>query len=295
MPDLVNKPLEILTGSISNIIKSSIEHLPNFIGAILIVLVTLLIKFVLGKILNKTFAKLKMRKSLQELFITLAKTLVISVGFLSALTVLFPSITPSKILGAAGLASVAVGLAFKDIFQNFFAGIIILWKFPFEPGDYIECGDHMGIVEETELRITTLRRPSGELVVIPNSELVNNPIEVLTHADTRRVEITTGIAYDEDIKPAIEIIKNALKGCKTITSPEKNKVLVSNFGASSIDIDVLIWTKSKPGDIREAKNEVITAIKDALDANGIEIPFPYRTLTFKEPLNIHSHSKESGA
>jgi len=283
---LEKKPSTILVNSLGDILKEAISHLPNIGAGVVILLITWLVSFAFQKLVPKVLSRGNMRTSLKELLVTLGKVLIWLVGFMITAMILFPGLTPSKALGAAGLASVAIGLAFKDIFQNFFAGILLLWKFPFEPGDFIECGDIKGKVIETELRLTTIRSTSGELVVVPNAHLVGNPIEVLTDLDWRRVEITTGVAYGEDVATAIEVLKKALEACETIDTSRPRDVFASNFGASSIDLDVLFWTKPTPRDHRIARSEVVVAIKKALDDAGIEIPFPYRTMTFSEPLKI---------
>jgi len=93
------------------------------------------------------------------------------------------------------------------------------------------------------------------------------------------------------VEEAIGVLKKALNNCELIDRSKPRDVLASNFGASSIDIDVLYWARSAPLDQRKSRSEVIIALKSALDEAGIEIPFPYRTMTFAEPLRIES-SKE---
>ncbi|MGJ8678542.1 MAG: mechanosensitive ion channel family protein [Akkermansiaceae bacterium] len=279
-------PLSILIQSLNDIATGIIANLPNLIAALLVIVFTWLATVALRKAAPKILKKANLRVSLKELFLTLGKALIWITGITVAAMIVFPGLTPAKALSAAGLASVAIGLAFKDIFQNFFAGILLLWKFPFEPGDFIECGDVRGRVVETELRLTTIRASSGELFIVPNAQLIGNPIEVLTDKDLRRVELATGVAYGENVAEAVNIIKSAVSECDTVNQSKPLEVLVSNFGDSSIDIDVLYWTGSSPMDFRKSKHEVIIAIKEALDKAGIEIPFPYRTLTFTEPLKI---------
>jgi len=285
---LDEKPTTILVQSLGDIIRSAISHLPNIAAGIGLLFATWLVSFLFQKFVPRLLSYSSWRRSLKELVVTLGKVVIWLVGAMVVAMVLFPGITPSKALGAAGLASVAVGLAFKDIFQNFFAGILLMWKFPFEPGDFIECGDIRGKVMETELRLTTIRSTTGELIVVPNAFLVGNAIEVLTDRDLRRVQVTTGVAYGEDVAESISVLEEALDGCSTVDMSKARDVLASNFGASSIDIDVLYWTKSAPLDQRKSRSEVIIALKKALDDAGIEIPFPYRTMTFAEPLRIEN-------
>jgi len=285
---LEKKPTTILVESLGSVLKDAISHLPNIGAAVAILLLTWFLSFLFQRVMPKALNRTSWRGSLKELILTMGKVLVWLIGLMVAAMILFPGLTPSKALGAAGLASVAVGLAFKDIFQNFFAGILLLWKFPFEPGDFIECGEVKGKVVETELRLTTIRATTGELLVVPNAYLVGNAISVLTERELRRIEITTGVAYGEDVEKALKVLEKALDECETVDRSKPRDVLASNFGASSIDIEVLYWARSAPLDQRKSRSEVIVALKEALDEAGIEIPFPYRTMTFAEPLKIQN-------
>ncbi len=97
-------------------------------------------------------------------------------------------------MAGLGIGSIAVGFAFKDIFENFFAGVLLLWRFPFERGDFIECNDVMGKVENMTVRSTLLREPSGELIVVPNATLYKNPVYMLIYRSPRRQQVVTGVA-----------------------------------------------------------------------------------------------------
>ncbi|WP_342347861.1 mechanosensitive ion channel family protein, partial [uncultured Nitrospira sp.] len=206
------------------------------------------------------------------------------VGILIAAIIIFPSLTPGKILTGLGLGSIAIGFAFKDIFENFLAGILILLREPFQLGDFIECQELEGYVEEITIRDTHIRQTDGQRVVIPNSLLFKNPVTVRTDRDLRRVTIMCGIAYGEDVNTGREVIRHALEGLSTVNQEKDIQIFAQGFGASSIDFEVTWWTGSRPVDIRKSKDKVVAAVKQALDSAGIEIPFPYRTLTFKEPL-----------
>ncbi|MDP0491153.1 MAG: mechanosensitive ion channel family protein [Verrucomicrobiota bacterium JB023] len=284
---------QILEESVRETLKGLIEQAPNFAAGLvilgLVALVSWLYKLVIGRVLDRT----KWRTSLKELVKTFGKTLIWIIGVLIAAMVIFPGLTPAKALGAAGLASVAVGLAFKDIFQNFFAGVLLLWKFPFEPGDFIECEGVRGRVVETRLRVTTVRKPSGELVVVPNNHLISNPLDVIDSQRLRRTLVKTGVAYKEDLARAKKVVEEAVSACQSVSSEKPLDVFVSGFGASSMDMDVFYWTDSRPYEMRRSNSEVALAIKEALDREGIEIPFPYRTLTFDEPLPIRQLEQEA--
>ena len=212
---------------------------------------------------------------------------------MSAITIVFPSLTPGKLLTALGLVSVAVGLAFKDIFENFFAGILILLRKPMRIGDYIESGDVSGRVEYISLRETYLREVDDQLVLVPNSYLFKNPVCILTDKSLRLFEIVVGVAYGEKVNEARSVIETALGSLELGNEGKPIEVYAREFNSSSLDFTVRWWAESTPLSMHQTKDKVVTAIKYALDDANIEIPFPYRTLTFKEPLTIEKKSEDS--
>ena len=280
--------VETVTESLLNIWQAFLGHIPFFVASLLMLVLTWVIAQVAGRFTRRFARKTTSRPSLQDLLVRLTKIVIWLLGLLFTAMVLFPGLTPAKALGGLGLLSVAVGLAFKDMFENFFAGILILWRFPFEAGDVIRCENVEGRVEAVEVRNTAIRRTTGELVIVPNLFLFKNPCEILTDRNKRRITIIAGVAYGEDVATAVEVIKAAVTDCETVRDDEQVQIFPQAFGESSIDIEVTWWTGSTPFEERRSRGEVVTAVKKALDDAGIEIPFPYRTLTFKEPLRVNA-------
>lgn len=279
--------MHLIQGTLMNIWTTFVAHIPYLVTGMVIMVFTWVASKFTSKLLSRVLDKTQIRSSLRELADRFAVIGVWVMGFLIAAMVVFPGLTPAKALGAMGIASIAVGFAFKDIFENFFAGILILWRFPFEKGDFIECKGITGKVEKVSIRMTEIRLTSGELVVIPNSILFKNPVEVLTGRTNRRAEIIVGIAYGENVENTVKVISKALQDCKTVDSGKEIQIFPHAFGPSSIDIEIAWWTDPTPFGIRRSKGEVITAVKAVLDDAQIEIPFPHRTLTFKEPLQTN--------
>ncbi|HNP59672.1 MAG TPA: mechanosensitive ion channel family protein [Nitrospirales bacterium] len=288
------EPLNIILNSLREMGSQALAHLPNVISAIVILALTWLSTKALETLLTRLLSRFGIRESLLELLQKLVYIGIWIVGILIAAIIIFPSLTPGKILTGLGLGSIAIGFAFKDIFENFLAGILILLREPFQLGDVIECEDLEGFVEEITIRDTHIRQTDGQRVVIPNSVLFKNPVIVRTDRDLRRVTIMCGIAYGEDVNAGRDVIRRALEGLDTVNQEKDIQVFAQGFGASSIDFEVTWWTGSRPVDIRKSKDKVVAAVKQSLDSAGIEIPFPYRTLTFKEPLEtlITRHRKE---
>jgi len=283
------KPVQIIVDSLGKMGKDFLTHLPNLATALFVILLTWGVVRSLVKVLKRMLGQLQLRRSLIELIEKLTRIALWVVGLLVATIILFPSLTPAKVLTALGLGSIAIGFAFKDIFENFFAGILILFREPFELNDFIECQDLEGFVEDITIRDTHIRQTDGQRVVIPNAMLFKNPVTVRTDQDLRRVTIMCGIAYGENVEEGRAVIHKALQGLETVDQGKDIQVLANAFGSSSIDFEITWWTGSRPIDIRKSKDKVVAAVKQALDEAGIEIPFPYRTLTFKEPLQTVAH------
>ncbi|WP_299862605.1 mechanosensitive ion channel family protein [uncultured Roseobacter sp.] len=262
---------------------------PRLVVAVVVVLATWAVTSLAKGIVRRLGKRFRMRQNLVDVLAMIAGVGLWLVGILLALTIVFPSITPGKALTTLGLGSVAIGFAFKDTFENFLAGILILLREPFRIGDHIECDDVEGQVEEITIRDSHVRQTDGQRVVVPNHILFQNAVVVRTDRDLRRTTIMCGVAYGEDIDAARSIIEDAVISVDTVRDDVKDvEVFAQAFGASSIDFEVTWWTGSRPIDIRRSRDQVIAAVKRALDDAGVEIPFPYRTLTFKEPLNVKS-------
>lgn len=284
VPQTFNQVLVSVRDTLLQIWADFVERMPFIAAGLVILLITWLVVAMTVQVITSTLRRSQIRGSLRELILRLISISIWIIGIMTAAIIIFPGLTPAKALGAMGVISIAVGFAFKDIFENFFAGILLLWRFPFERGDFIECEGIEGRVENVTVRMTQIRKVSGELIVVPNSFLFMNPVKVLTNLNRRRVTIIAGVAYGEQVAQAVEVIKKAVQQCNTVRQDQPVEIFPQGFGNSSIDIEVTWWTSPQPVDIRRSRGEVVTAIKWALDEAGIEIPFPYRTLTFKEPL-----------
>ena len=278
------KPLNVIMDSLRGMGESFLAHLPQIVFGCLILLVTWAIARIAHFVLKRILPRFQLRTSLQELIQQLIYIVIWIVGLLASAIVMFPTLTPGKLLTALGLGSIAIGFAFKDIFENFIAGMLILFREPFQLEDLIECEGIEGFVEEITIRDTHIRQVDGQRVVIPNAKLFKNPVTVRTDLDKRRVTIMCGVAYGEDVDQARAVITKAVRGLETVDTEKDVQIFAQAFGASSIDFEVTWWTGSKPFDVRKSRDKVVAAVKKALDEAGIEIPFPYRTLTFKEPL-----------
>jgi small-conductance mechanosensitive channel len=290
-------------GSSKQVVQQSLDSLwreflvrsPLILAALIVLAFTTLLAKLVGWILLSLLANRNLRSSLKDLIYQLSSIGVWIVGLLTATVVAFPGMTPSKALTVLGLGSVAIGFAFKDIFENFFAGILILWRYPFDRGDFVSCDGITGKVEQITIRNTLIRRLDGELAVIPNATLFKNNVDVLTNQPQRRVRIVCGVAYDVDLDEARPVIRDAVQGCDSVEGIRTVEVFAEEFASSSVNFEVAWWTGSKPVDVRRSRDQVVAAIKRALDDANIEIPFPYRTLTFKDATAVEKMQPQAAS
>lgn len=275
------QPIELLLQQLTDIARTIVSAIPQMAIAMVIIVITLAAAKLVRRLMRRVLRKARLRKSLKNLFTLLSAIAVWTFGLMLAALVAFPNLTPTKLLAALGIGSVAIGFAFKDIFENFLAGIIILLRREMRIGDFIECEGIEGRVEDILVRETHIRLADDQLVIVPNSMLFKNPLRILTDHNQRRTTIICGVAYGEDVDAAREVIRDAVRDCPGVHTDNKPiQIFAREFADSSINFEVTWWTGSSPLDVRQSRDAVVAAVKKALDEAGIEIPFPYRTLTF---------------
>lgn len=207
---------------------------------------------------------------------------VVLLGVLIAAVVVFPSVRPADVLAFLGLGSVAVGFAFKDIFQNFMAGLLILFRRPFRLGDQIRSGELEGTVEDINLRATIIKTYDGERVIIPNSDVYSRPVLVRTAYGIRRSRFVVGIGYGDDVHEAKQAILAGLEDLPGVLEEPAPWLRTVELAPSSVNLEVFYWTKAQQHEVLRVSDAVATTIKYALDEAGIDMPFPVRRVLMEE-------------
>jgi small conductance mechanosensitive channel len=278
--------VNILFRRVQEMVTEFVRLLPQLSIAVMVLLVTFVLAKFARRFAERLLARTDLRGNLINLVETLLGVLIWVIGLLITASIVFPGVTPANILAVLGLGSVAVGFAFKDIFENFLAGVLIMLRRQMRIGDVIECEDLEGRVEMISLRDTHIRQLSNELVVVPNAFLFKNPVHVITHKPLRRHSVEVGVAYSVDLDAARDVITQAVRTAPTVNGEHPVEVYAKAFDDSAITFLVRWWAGSKPQEAHASRDEVVRGIKRALDAAGMEIPYPYRTLTFAQPLAL---------
>lgn len=180
----------------------------------------------------------------------------------------------------AGAIALAVGFAAQDLLGNFVAGIFILKDRPFEVGDWIEVDGITGRVEEIDLRVSRIRTFDNERITVPNGELANNALKNPVAYDTLRQKFTFGIGYDDDIDHAKEVILDEAAANADILSDPEPSVRVTELADSYVGLQARFWIGDPSrGGFTSTRSAFVQAVKERCDAEGIEMPYPYRELT----------------
>ncbi len=212
----------------------------------------------------------------------LSQGLVTLLGLLVGLSIALPDFGAGKLIELLGIGSVAIGFAFRDIFQNFLAGILLLLTEPFGIGDQIVVHDFEGTVEDIQTRATLIKTYDGRRVVIPNADLFTESVIVNTAFAIRRSEYDVRIGYGDDIAQAKQLIVEAIKRADGVLQEPPPETLVLDLAPSSVQIRARWWTRSRRVEVLTGQDQVITAIKNTLVEHGIDLPFPTQQILFHD-------------
>jgi small conductance mechanosensitive channel len=262
-------------------IDGGIRLIPNLIVALLVIAFFYGLGFLARKIIRRRTSR-KQRDNLGEVLGGFVRWMIIILGYLLGATIVIPSLRPGDLIAGLGISSVAIGFAFKDILQNWLAGLLILLRQPFENNDQIKVNDFEGTVERIETRATIIRTYDGERILIPNSEIYTNALLVKTAHDKRRSQYDVGIGYGDGIENACEVILNAVKSVAEVERDPAPDVLPWDLAASWVAIRVRWWTHSRRADVVQVHAKVILAVKNALDEAGIDMPFETQVHLFHD-------------
>lgn len=274
-PNIILKTLSEITGWF-------LARVPYIIIGIIVFVLFMIAGRVVKRVLLATGNRTRLDVTLADLLGRLTSAVIALLGLFVAAVIIFPTFKPGDLITGLGITSVAIGFAFKDVLQNFFAGILILWRRPFIVGDQIRSKEYEGTVEEITIRSTRLKTYDGERAVIPNGEVYTNAILVRTAYDRRRVRFTVGVGYSDSIEEARETISRTLKETDGVLNEPEPSVLVAELAPSSVNFNVYFWVNSQQANVLRVSDRVATRIKLALDEVGIDMPYPHTVVLFHD-------------
>ncbi len=203
-------------------------------------------------------------------------------GLLAASGVVFPSVGGAELLQLLGVGSIAIGFAFKDILQNFLAGLLLLLRQPFRVGDQIVYKDYEGTVDAIDTRATLLKTYDGTRVIIPNGEIYTNAVRVNTAFESRRSEYDVGIGYGDDLKTVCRVFEEAMRSVDGVLETPAPEALPWSFDADDVKVRLYWWTKARRAEVIHVRPRVIASVKQAAADHAIDLPFPTRIVLFHD-------------
>lgn len=271
------------TQSVQAMVNGFVERVPYFAIAVVVFILFVLFARAVRRTVRAISERRRKHHNIGLVLGRLGYGVIIFIGLLIALVIAIPGFTPGQLVNLLGLSSVAIGFAFRDILQNFLAGILILLAQPFRIGDQIVLKSFEGTVENIETRATFIRTYDGRRIVIPNSELFTNPVIVNTAYEKRRMQYDIGIGYGDDIAHAKEVMLETVAGIADVLKDPAPDAIVVGLAGSTVNIRLRWWVQPpRQFDILHVQDAVLEQVKNALTASGIDLPFPTQQILFHD-------------
>jgi small-conductance mechanosensitive channel len=219
--------------------------------------------------------------SLQVLFVKGLKFVLFTLAVIAALGAVGVDLTGLAVF--TGAAGVAVGFGLQKIFSNLVAGLILLLDRSIKPGDVVEVGGTVGVINALNARFVSILTADGTELLVPNEDLVASRVVNWSYsARAVRLAVPVGVAYGADLRRALALLERAAAGVERVLADPRPKAWLAKFGDSSIDLELGFWINDPQNGVANVKGQVLLAVWDEFKAHGIEIPFPQREVRVKE-------------
>ncbi|MEZ8024406.1 small-conductance mechanosensitive channel MscS [Vibrio sp. 10N.222.51.C8] len=247
-----------------------IQYGVNIISALIILFIGNLIVKAVANSVSKVLQKKKMDRAVVEFVHGLVRYLLFVIVLIAALGRL--GVQTASVVAVIGAAGLAVGLALQGSLSNFAAGVLIVAFRPFKSGDYVEIGGVAGSVDSIQIFQTVLTTPDNKMVVVPNGSVIGSPITNYSRHATRRIDLMIGVSYNADLQKTKALLTKICESDERVLKEPGVQVGVHTLADSSVNFVVRPWVST--ADYWNVYFDLMQAIKEGLDNEGIEIPFP---------------------
>lgn len=245
------------------------------VGAIVVLVVGWIAAGMASRLTAKGLAKTgRVDETLTGFLSSLVKYIVLIVMVIMVLNLF--GVQTTSLIAVLGAASLAIGLALQGTLSNVAAGVMLLMFRPFKVGDYIEGGGQAGTVKAISLFVSELATPDNVQILVPNSQMWGSAIKNYSFHATRRVDMVLGISYEDDVEKAIGIVEQMAGDDGRVMDDPAPQIVVGELADNSVNIVIRLWCQA--GDYWGIKFDMTKALKLRMDAEGISIPYPQRTL-----------------
>jgi small-conductance mechanosensitive channel len=257
-------------------LSSFFLFLPKLIAGIVIFILAIVGSGFIGKWIKKIIRRKTDNEEMLHLVFLITKWSVIVFGTILALSQVNFDVT--GFIAGLGVAGFTIGFALQDIAKNFISGLLLLSRQPFKMGDYVSVSDHEGTVREINVRDTVIETLDGELIIIPNKDVLENPIINSTDSRYRRGRVQIGLGYEEDADRATEIFTESIKSVPGVAQEKDVIIRADGLGDSSLSMSALFWVDQKEHNLVQVQSDVIKAIKVTSEKHQINLPYPVQTI-----------------
>ncbi|WP_439151280.1 mechanosensitive ion channel family protein [Winogradskyella sp.] len=290
MKEQFNTAFSNLVDKLEGWFNTTIEYIPNFILAIIVMAASYFTAKYVSKIVGRLVSKRVEQESIKNAISRVSAVVVVVLGLFMALGVMNLGKALTSLLAGAGVVGLAIGLALQGTLANTFAGLILSFRKKIQIGNWVETTGFSGEVIDINLKDFTLKEADNNIVVIPNKTILDNPLKNYSLTTRMRVFLECGVGYESDLEKVEQLTKDVIaKTFDQVENAEEVEFYYTEFGDSSINYLCRFWIDAESMlEKLRAKTKAIIEIKKAYDKEGINIPFPIRTLQFNNKLNVKS-------
>ena len=256
-------------------VDNFIKGIPNLLTALAIFILSLYLARILSNVLRRTLQKRRAPTGVVHLLSQLMLWSVVVAGIISALQRFF---NVTAFLTGLGILGFTIGFALQDIMKNFASGVILLLQQPFHVGETIGVKGFDGTVLAIDLRATEMRAADGRVVILPNAEVLANPIVNFSRANHRRVDFALNLPHTSEPRSVRKMVQEAIENVEGYVETPEPVIVFNSITDHALELNVNFWVDVTKNDLLHAKDEVLLEIKSIFTERGIEIPHPIQAV-----------------
>ena len=271
----MQEPLQELLGKLQDWWIELVKLLPNMVIAVVVLVLAAYVAGVVRKLVFRGMERLSGYPTLNNLAATIARLLILAVGTFAALSIIGLDRAVTTMLAGAGIIGLAIAFAFQDLTANFISGILLIIRRPFRIGEMIESHGYLGYLEEVNLRATHLKTLQGQIVVLPNKDVIGKPLVNFSRSGFRRIDLQCMTSYDYDLEEVKRVGLDAIQSIPYLAKDMPVDFWYSSFEEKEIRFEIHYWVPfSKQPHFLAARSDGISYLNKAFVEAGLPIPYP---------------------
>lgn len=264
------------TAEFQQYFQDFVDFVPKLVSALITFLVFLLLSGLVRRTVRKVLSSRISNQEILKLLSRLSTWTVLIFGTILALEQVNFNVT--SFVAGLGIAGLTIGFALQDIAKNFVAGILLLIRQPFKIGDAVEISGFKGTVQDIAIRDTSIKTYDGELVILPNASILENPIKNFSGLKQRRRAVKIGLDYKEDVDRAKRVFLDAIRSVSGVAAEPAPSIIVMELGDSALMLTAFFWVDQVSNDLYTVHSAAVQAISEAANRENISLPYPIHTV-----------------